>query len=302
MQDDNRDQHPPLLVGLGEILWDMLPGGRQFGGAPANVACHARQLGLRSALISAVGDDALGREAVAELANKGIATDGIISDADHPTGTAVAEIDAAGKSSFTITEGVAWDHLRMNAPASAVVEQADVVCFGTLAQRSPDSRATIQELLAAVRPGALVVFDVNLRQHYFDVEVLQTSIARSTVVKVSDDEWPTVARLLDLPVDPQHGADQLRQRHDLALVALTCGANGSALFTRTQQHAQPAFPTTVVDTIGAGDSFTATLITGWLRGLPLERLHAAASRVSAYVCSQAGATPTLPDDLVALVR
>lgn len=288
---------PPLLVGVGEILWDLLPGGRQVGGAPSNVAWHAAQLGLWSVVVSAVGDDDLGRELMVLLDRMGIDRSYVAIDPDHPTGTAGVVLDRAGNSTFTITEGVAWDHIGLYAGLPHLAVQADAVCVGTLAQRCEASRQTIQAFLAATRRDCLRIYDVNLRQHYFNHTILHRTLAACQVVKLNEQEWPQVARLLDLPDDLRSGAMAMRRRYDLRLVALTRGAEGSVLCDGDGLHDHPGMDVAVIDTIGAGDAFTAALGVGLLRGLPVPKLHDLAARTAAYVCTQAGATPQLPTEL-----
>lgn len=294
--------HAPLLVGMGEILWDLLPGGRQLGGAPTNVAWHASQLGMRATVVSAVGDDAAGRELVVRLDAMGIDRSHVGVDFDHATGTAGVVLDTEGKSTFTITEGVAWDHLALHAGLLHLSVEADAVCVGTLAQRNETSRRTVQAFFNATRPGCLRVYDVNLRQRFYNPTIVGRTIACCHVVKLNEEEWPVVARMLDLPEDPRPGAMALRKRHDLHVVAITRGAAGSLLCDERGLQEHAGVPCRVVDTVGAGDVFTATLTAGLVRSMPLERIHDLASRAAAHVCSQAGATPTLPDAITAPFR
>jgi fructokinase len=287
----------PLLVGVGEILWDLLPAGRQVGGAPSNVAWHAAQLGLWSVVVSAVGDDEPGRELLVHLDRMGIDRSYVAIDPDHPTGTAGVVLDGAGNSTFTITEGVAWDHIGLYAGLPHLAVQADAVCVGTLAQRCEASRQTIQAFLAATRRDCLRIYDVNLRQHWFNHTILHRTLTACQVVKLNEQEWPQVARLLELPDDLRSGAMAMRRRYDLRLLAVTRGAEGSVLCDSEGLHDHPGVGVRVVDTIGAGDAFTAALGVGLLRGLPLAKLHELAARTAAYVCTQSGATPQLPAEL-----
>jgi fructokinase len=287
----------PLLVGVGEILWDLLPDGRKVGGAPSNVAWHAAQLGLWSVVVSAVGDDDLGRELMVLWDELGIDRSYVAIDSEHPTGTAGVQLDRHGNSTFTITEGVAWDHIVFHAGLPHLAVQADAVCVGTLAQRCEASRESIQAFLAATRKDCLRIYDVNLRQHYFNHTILDRTLGLCQVVKLNEDEWPVAAKLLDLPQDLRSGAMAMRRRYDLRVVAVTRGANGSVLCDADGLHDLPGIDVPVVDTIGAGDAFTAALGVGLLHGLPLTRVHELASRTSAYVCTQAGATPRLPAEL-----
>ncbi len=295
-------RHTPLLVGIGEILWDLLPGGRQLGGAPTNVAWHASQLGMRATVVSAVGDDEPGRGLVVRLDAMGIDRSHVGVDFDHPTGTADVVLDGQGKSTFTTTEGVAWDHIALHAGLLHLSVEADVVCVGTLAQRNETSRRTVQAFLSATRPDCLRVYDVNLRQRFHNAVIVGRTIACSHVVKLNDEEWPVVSRLLDLPEDPRPGAMALRRRHDLHVVAITRGAAGSILCDAQGLHEHPGIACPVVDTVGAGDAFTATLAAGLVKAMPLARIHDLATRAAAHVCSQPGATPTLPDAVTAPFR
>lgn len=288
----------PIAVGLGEVLWDLLPTGKQLGGAPANFAFHAQQLGARGVVVSAVGRDALGEEIKTRLEQLGLTSSLHISDL--PTGTVSVQLDADGVPSYVIHQPVAWDEMRAAGDGGSAAK-ADVVCFGSLAQRSLASREMIHAFLAATRRDAcLRVFDINLRQDFYSESVIRESLDLAGVFKLNDMELPVVAGLLRLPSDEAKFAEALLARlPSLRLVALTRGAHGSALFTREATSQHPGVPTTLADTVGAGDAFTATLALGLLRGEPLDQINAAANRVAAYVCSQHGATPQLPTKLLA---
>jgi fructokinase len=287
----------PIAVGLGEVLWDILPAGKQLGGAPANFAFHAQQLGARGVVFSAVGRDALGEEIEARLAELGLASN--LHRCERPTGTVSVQLDAAGVPSYVIHQPVAWDEMRDAGGATDLAAQANVVCFGSLAQRALPSRTMIHAFLAATRRDeCLRVFDINLRQDFYSESIICESLDVAGVLKLNDQELPVVASLLHLPAEEQKFAGTLLARlPTLRLIALTRGPNGSALFTREETSEHPGVPTTLADTVGAGDAFTATLALGLLRGMPLDRINAAANRVAAYVCSQPGATPALPPAL-----
>lgn len=286
----------PLVVGVGEVLWDLLPSGKQLGGAPANFAYHAQQLGARSALISAVGRDALGDEILGRLRQLGIDTHSIAVDDQHPSGTVSVNLDSAGVPSYVIHENVAWDFLYFDDALRALAGTADVICFGTLAQRSRLSGSCIMDVLT--HTNALTIFDINLRQHYFTREIVQNSLREAAVLKINDEEVAVLARLLGL-----RGAEDLRRmlfdRYPLRLIAVTRGGKGSVLYPRDgQPHEHPGSAVTkLADTVGAGDAFTAALAIGLLRGEPLDRINDAANRLAAYVCSQRGATPPIPAEL-----
>ena len=285
------------LVGIGEVLWDLLPGGRQLGGAPANFTYHARALGADARIISRIGHDDLGHEALERLTKLGVPTDCIEVDRALPTGTVGVEVAADGQPQFTIHEHVAWDALSGEPAGRLAVASADAVCFGTLAQRSEPSRSSIISLVAAAQPHALRIFDVNLRQNYFSSRLINESIAFADVLKLNETELPQLAVMFDLTGDERSQIRQLAERNLLRVVAYTRGGRGSLLFAEGSWSEHPGFPTKVVDTIGAGDSFTAALALGLLAGWPLEEIHLRASEVAAYVCSQPGATPVLPERL-----
>jgi fructokinase len=291
----------PLVVGLGEILWDLLPGGKVLGGAPANFAYHAAALGARGAVVSAVGADALGTEILDKLSSLRLNISHVNVDPDRPTGTVAVRLDGAGVPSYVIHEGVAWDYISQTDSALELARRADVVCFGTLGQRSPVSRATIRQFLASTRPEALRVFDINLRQHFYDVEVIRESLANANMLKLNDQELPVVAHLLELPPAEQPALTGLLAQFPLNLIALTRGPHGSSLYTRESHSSYPGVSGELVDTVGAGDAFTAALVMGWFHGHDLDRINATANRVASYVCSQPGATPPMPPDLIHLL-
>ncbi len=287
------------IVGIGEVLWDMLPSGPQLGGAPANFTCHARGLGAEARLVSRVGDDELGSEIFARFGALGVWTDCITTDALHPTGTVSVELDA-GQPRYVIHEDAAWDFIGASPCALAAVGAADAVCFGTLAQRNAASREAIRTLIGHARSssvGALRVCDVNLRQQFFSREIVESSLALANVVKLNDAELPVLAEMLSLKGDPRAQLASLAERHSLRLVVLTRGAQGSVILDgrsgEWDEHA--GIPAEVADTIGAGDSFTAATVLGALNGWPLARINAFANEVAAFVCSQHGATPELPE-------
>ena len=282
------------VIGIGEILWDLLPSGKQLGGAPANFALHARALGARSGVISRVGRDALGAEILQRLQTLGLPIAEIQADPSAPTGTVSVELSAEGQPRFTIHENVAWDFLALEKTALAAVAEADAVAFGTLAQRREPARGTIQALLAAVRPGALRILDLNLRQNYYSRELIETSLRLASVVKCNDAELPVLADMLGLRGSARQQIERLARRHAQRLVCLTRGAHGSLLYSGGQWADDPSQPVTVKDTVGAGDAFTAALTVGVLSGKPLDAINRRANQVARYVCSCEGATPPLP--------
>jgi fructokinase len=288
------------IVGIGEVLWDMLPAGHQLGGAPANFTYHASALGAETRLISRVGNDALGREALARLRQLGVPTECVELDAQLPTGTVGVTVTTDGQPHYQIHKHVAWDALRGEAAGRAAVASADALCFGSLAQRSEPSRSTILSLVAATPVTALRVFDINLRQHYYTRDVIEKSLALANVLKVNDAELPRLAEMFSLTGDARSQIQQLVERHSLRAVACTRGGSGSLLFNDARWSDHPGIATQVVDTVGAGDSFTAAMTLGLLAGWDLDRINDHASRVAAFVCSSAGATPPLPKTLRSL--
>jgi fructokinase len=289
-----------IVVGLGEILWDLFPGGRKLGGAPANFACHANRLGVEGVTASSVGDDAPGRDILGSLRQMGLGEQYIQIQREYPTGTVTVRIDARGVPSYTIHEGVAWDHMAFGPGLEDLAGRADAVCVGSLAQRCEASRNTIHRFLDATRPACLRVFDVNLRQGFYSRDVIETTLRKTRVVKMNDEEWPMLARLLGIMPGFPDGLDTLRERFGLEAIALTRGPGGSVLFSRNGLHELGAVPVKVVDTVGAGDAFTAALTVGMLNGWPFPLAHEHAAKVAAYVCTQCGATPELPKELAGL--
>jgi fructokinase len=283
------------VVGVGEVLWDILPSGKQMGGAPANFAFHAGALGARSRVVSRVGQDALGAEILQRLQALGLSTADIQIDASAPTGTVSVELSADGQPRFTIHENVAWDRLALEKAALGAVAEADAVAFGTLGQRREPARSTIQALLAMVRPDAWRILDLNLRQHYFSREIITTSLRLSNIVKFNDSELPVLAELLGLRGSVREQMEQLAQQHAQRLVCLTRGAKGSLLYSEGQWADDPGEPVVVKDTVGAGDAFTAALALGVLAGRPLDAINRRANQVARYVCTREGATPQLPE-------
>lgn len=290
----------PVIIGLGELLWDMLPSGQQLGGAPANFAYHASSLGAPARIISRVGNDDLGREALHRLEALGLSTDCVEVDPNLPTGTVTVQLAEDGQPQFTIHEGVAWDALAGSAASRQSVQSADALCFGTLAQRSEPSRSTIRSFVAATPASALRILDVNLRQHYYSRSVIEDSLCLADVFKVNDSELIQLAEMFQLTGDERSQIAQLADRYALRCVACTRGVRGSLLFAQGCWSDQPGVPTKVVDTVGAGDAFTAAMTLGLLAGWPLDEVNLRATELASFVCSQAGATPAIPDRLSAL--
>lgn len=282
------------IVGLGELLWDLLPSGKQLGGAPANFAYITNLLGDVGIPASRVGRDALGDEAIQRLARLGLSAAYVQRDTIYPTGTVKVEVDSSGQPRFDISATVAWDFLQWTPAWQQLAQQADAVCYGSLAQRSPQSRATIRKFLEATRPEAVRIFDVNLRQDFYTAQVLAESMQLATIVKLNHEELPVIMRLFECENRGEvASAQQLLALYDLQLVCLTRGNRGSLLLSAEEYSEHPGFRVKIADTVGAGDAFTAALLNGYLRETSLAHINETANRVGAWVASQAGATPTL---------
>lgn len=294
------------VVGLGELIWDMLPAGRRLGGAPTNFAYVAALLGDAAVSASRVGADALGREAVERLARAGVSTGYVQVDASHPTGTVGVRVGPDGEARYTVNQNSAWDHLEWTPAWEELAARADAVCFGTLGQREPRARRCILRFLAATRPAALRVFDVNLRHSFFDAEMLSASLAHADVVKLSEAELPLMSAMLGTGdgAGERDAARTLLGAYGLRLVAVTRGARGSLLVSADGQAVEhDGFRVNVADTVGAGDAFAAALVHKLLRGAALEEAGEAANRTGAWIATQTGATPDIsPADLPALLR
>jgi fructokinase len=289
----------PTVVGLGEILWDLLPSGRRLGGAPANFAYCAHMLGNRAVVASRIGNDDLGIEVRNRLRQAGIGQDFLQVDPMHPTGTVNVELDSHGQPTYEITQGSAWDFMEWTETWQALAHSADALCFGSLAQRSAQSRATIMEFLDATRADALRVFDVNLRQKFYSVDVIESSLQHANVLKLNHDELLVLGKLIGLNAaagsDPElFTCRELITKFELRLACVTQGANGSLICDRESVHRHPGFQVSVSDTVGAGDAFTAGLVHGLLRGQSLAELNDLANRMGAWVAANPGAMPPLP--------
>lgn len=287
-----------IIVGMGEALWDVLPEGKKIGGAPANFAYHVSQFGLPSCVVSAIGDDKLGAEIIENFNAKGLQQ--LIETVPYPTGTVQVEIDQAGIPQYEIKENVAWDNIPYTARLENLAQRTRAVCFGSLAQRSVVSRTTINRFLDAMPHDndPLVVFDVNLRQGFYNKDILCNSMKRCNILKINDEELVTVSRMFGYPgIDLQDKCWILLGKYNLKMLILTCGINGSYVFTPGNVSFQPTPLVEVADTVGAGDSFTAALISSILKGKTVPEAHKRAVETSAFVCTQQGAMPLLPAEL-----
>jgi len=281
-----------LVVGLGEVLWDLLPGGKHLGGAPANFAYITTLLGDEGMVASRVGCDSLGDDVMAELRALGLSTESVQRDERHPTGVVRVEVDAKGCAQFEIEQPSAWDFLESTPEWAALARAADAVCFGSLAQRSAISRETIRRFLGQTRKDAIRIFDVNLRAPFYFPDILRESMQIADIVKLNNEEMPEVMELLgQAHADERSSAEKLIASFQLKLVCVTRGARGSFLVSDAGSHEQPAIAIEVVDTVGAGDAFTAALVHEYLRGSSLATMNQVANRIGAWVASRAGPTP-----------
>ena len=285
------------VTGIGEILWDMFPDGAQFGGAPANFVCHSQALDATSHMVSCVGNDELGRRALGFLQQHGVDTSTVARSEERPTGTVEIELDAEGVAQYEFAANVAWDALAWSDALARAADEADVVCYGTLGQRSEISMNTIQRFLKGTTDDCLCVFDVNLRQHFYNEALIRDSLKFANILKLNDEELHVLGSSCGLSGPETAVMEQVRERYNLRLVALTRGANGAILLTEDSVSECDGFAVDIKDTVGAGDAFTAAMTLGLLMGHELDRINEHACRVAAFVCSQDGAAPKLPDNL-----
>ncbi|MDD3311293.1 carbohydrate kinase [Pseudodesulfovibrio sp.] len=283
-------------IGLGEILWDVLPDRSTLGGAPANFAYHVNALGGTGVPLSRIGDDKLGRQTLDALLAKNVSTRHLSLDPDHPTGTVLAKLDPEGVATYTFPDNVAWDFLAPTPDDLLLAARADIICFGTLAQRSPASRQAVRTVLRHA-PQALKIFDANLRQHFWDSATLRTSLALADVLKLNDAELDTLTTLFCLPQNPRAAMETLLHRYDLKLAVLTRGPHGSLVLSPQNASDLPGQPTPVADTIGAGDAFTAAMALAYLHGQSTDQINRYAANVAANVCAMPGAMPDMPREL-----
>ena len=288
--------NPATVVGLGEILWDLLPSGPQLGGAPANFAYCSHLLGDRGIIASRVGRDQLGEDICESLKKAGIPNGFVQSDDSRPTGTVRVEADSSGQPKFEITQPTAWDYLEWTKDWNELARSADAVCFGSLGQRSEQSRTTILKFLEAAQPNAVVMFDVNLRQEFFSAEIICQSLRRANAMKLNDEEVPRVKELLAITAkDDILFCRSIMERFDLKLICITRGGKGSLLCNRRETHEHTGYRVKVKNTVGAGDAFTAALVHEYLRLRTLAEMNDIANRMGAWVASHSGAMPESPE-------
>lgn len=291
-----------LVVGIGEALWDILPEGKKLGGAPANFAYHVSQFGLESMVVSAIGKDKLGNEILENLSEKKLNM--LIEEVQYPTGTVQVELDNEGIPCYDIKENVAWDNIPFTDKLKSIVEKTTAVCFGSLAQRNIVSRETINTFLSLIpnKKGIYKIFDINLRQGFYTKEILCRSMEQCNILKINDEELVTVSRLFGYPgIDLQDKCWILLAKYNLEMLILTCGVNGSYVFTPGNVSFVETPKVEVADTVGAGDSFTAAFISALLMKKSVREAHQLAVNVSAYVCTQNGAMPQLPENYISRI-
>lgn len=295
-----RDLKEHLVIGLGEALWDMLPSGKQMGGAPANFVYHVSQFGVRGVAVSALGQDPLGDELMDCFERVGLQVE--MPRVEFPTGTVLVSVDAAGVPSYEIKTGSAWDNIPFTPEIEALARRATVVCFGSLAQRSPVSRETIARFLDLLPADSLKVFDINLRQSFYSKEIVEASLNRCDILKINDEELLVVKRMFEKEGVPEEAfCRALMKDYGLEMVILTCGMAGSRVYSPEGVSVMDTPKVKVADTVGAGDAFTGAFVAALLKGCPVRRAHELAVEVSAYVCTRAGAMPRLPEALTAAV-
>nr|WP_320037670.1 carbohydrate kinase [uncultured Bacteroides sp.] len=287
-----------IIVGLGEALWDMLPEGKKIGGAPANFAYHVSQFGLESCVVSAIGNDALGNEILDVFHEKNLKYQ--LEKVNFPTGTVQVELDAEGIPCYEIKEGVAWDNIPFTEALQTLALSTRSVCFGSLAQRSTVSRETINRFLDTMPDGEgqCKIFDINLRQNFYDKEIIENSLNKCNILKINDEELVIISRMFGYPgIDLQDTCWKLINKYELKMLILTCGTNGSYVFASGEVSFLETPNVNVADTVGAGDSFTAAFCASIIKGKSVREAHKLAVDVSAYICTQSGAMPQLPEML-----
>jgi len=285
-----------FVIGIGEALWDMLPGGKKLGGAPANFAYHASQFGHEAIAVSAIGQDKLGEEIVDALEEHRLPYH--LDRVEYPTGTVQVSLDDQGIPQYEIKTDVAWDNIPYTRELARLAADCKAVCFGSLAQRSPVSRESIGLFLEAVPEDCMKVFDINLRQDFYGREVLEESFRRCDILKINDEELAVIASMFEVPgLTTEDKCRSLIETYKLKMLILTCGVNGSYAFYEGGMSFLETPKVTVADTVGAGDSFTGAFVGSLLNGKSVPEAHETAVRVSAFVCTQSGAMPEVPDSL-----
>ena len=294
---DSFPSDKPVIAGLGELLWDVVGEHETLGGAPINFVYHVAQLGASALAISAIGNDPRGKRAISSLTAHGVVTDHIAVIEGVPTGFVEASVDDDGVASYRFPDAVAWDRIRLEPATEALAPRLQALCFGSLAQRSEYSRKAIQGFLAGLPPSVLKIFDLNIRQNYYSTEIIADSLGHADVLKLNDEELELLSGIVELHGTIEQRLNSLVQRHELRLAVLTRGDKGSLLVSPETIADHPGVSAAISDTIGAGDSFTAVIAMGLLKGYPLETINEHANRVASFVCSCTGAMVPLPAEL-----
>lgn len=284
------------VVAIGEFLWDCLPNGKKIGGAAANFCYHAKSAGANAILVSAIGNDENGKELSNELEKLKIPHQLQISNS-YPTGTVLVELDSAGKPTYDIVNPVAWDDIALTEQLLALIKQNDLdaIYFGSLIQRNPHNHELLKEIIAHLSPQTKIIVDINLRQNHYNPSTLLLCIEHANILKLNDEELPIICQLLKIKSDPKELFNYLNQHYQLRLLIYTCGSEGSHLITQSEQNYQPAEKITAIDTVGAGDSFMAISSILYLKGKALQEINSKANHIAAYVCTQSGPMPILPE-------
>lgn len=289
-----------IVVGLGEILWDVFPERKILGGAPANFAYHISQFGFEGYAVSAIGRDALGQEILSELKDKNLKY--ILETTEFATGTVQVTLSGAGIPSYEICENVAWDNIPFSDAIKSLAQKTDVVCFGSLAQRSEGSQKTIHQFLDAMPADSLKIFDINLRLHFYTKQIIEKSLHKANIFKINDEELVKIAQMFDIKGDEKAICEYFLETFELKVLILTKGTDGSLIITPSEASFLPTPKVQVADTVGAGDSFTAAFTAAYLHGKPIAQAHQLAVEVSAYVCQQHGAMPKLSENFLDFFR
>lgn len=288
-----------IVVGLGEVLWDVFSDGKKkFGGAPTNFACLAHCLGARSFLVSSVGNDELGKETIQYIDKLELDRGFVSVDKNHPTGTVTINLDEFGQPDYIIHENAAWDFIPSSPDLLEFASEVDAVCFGSLCQRSKISGETVCEFLKATKPQCIRLFDINIRQSYYSEKIITSMLEFANILKLNDEEMALVAGIFNIIGNETDILNEILKRFQLDLIILTKGINGSLLIEEGQQSYMSVEPIEIVDTVGAGDAFAAAVAMGLLRKSSLRTIHEHANRLAAFVCTQTGATPNIPDELI----
>lgn len=286
-----------MVAGVGEILWDVLGDVEKLGGAPVNFVYHANCLGATGIPVTTIGNDERGQRALDVLIHHGICTDAISLDTDHPTGYVTADVDDLGVAHYAFPDEIAWDYLHLNAFARLIARNLTAVCFGTLAQRSPTAKRSIRQFINQMPARAVKVFDLNLRQNFYDRELIEASLKTCNVLKLNDVELQVITRMFGISCEAREALSALVKIFSLQLSVVTRGAKGSLMMSPTEFVEHPGYSTKVKDTIGAGDAFTAATTLGLLLDHDLAAISEHANRLATHVCSQEGAMPPIPPEL-----